>query len=190
MTKPTANEPTVLRGPNFRRHPERRELMIDAALEVFFNKGYDAARIEDVARLSGVGKSAVLYHFGSKLALLTDVVAKHCLPSSPLADGPAEHLIEAGLTDPAALPLLMIALSLFGLITMPLGNLWSRWREVKADDYAIKKTGKPQAFISAMTRLANQNLAAAEPPAWVEFLLHGHPSIGKRVAMARDFQGE
>jgi len=26
-------------------------------------------------------------------------------------------------------------------------------------------TGKPQAFISAMTRLANQNLAEAEPPA-------------------------
>jgi STE24 endopeptidase len=93
-----------------------------------------------------------------------------------------------GLTDPAALPLLMIALSLFGLITMPLGNLWSRWREVKADDYAIKKTGKPQAFISAMTRLANQNLADAEPPAWVEFLLHSHPSIGKRVAMAQSFK--
>jgi STE24 endopeptidase len=90
-----------------------------------------------------------------------------------------------GLTDPATLPLLIVALSIFGLVTMPLGNTWSRWREVKADEYALKTTGKPQAFISAMTRLANQNLAEIEPPAWIEFLLHSHPSIHKRVAMAK-----
>ncbi len=64
------------------------------------------------------------------------------------------------------------------------------WREVKADEYALKTTGQPQAFISAMTRLANQNLADAEPPAWVEFLLHSHPSIHKRVAAAKNFAGE
>lgn len=94
----------------------------------------------------------------------------------------------SGLTDPATLPLLMVALSLFGLVTMPLGNLWSRWREVKADTYALRMTGNPPAFISAMTRLANQNLAEAEPPAWVEFLLHSHPSISKRVEMAKTFE--
>jgi STE24 endopeptidase len=92
-----------------------------------------------------------------------------------------------GLTDPATLPLLMVALAVFGLVTMPLGNLWSRWREVKADEYALKMSGNPQAFISAMTRLANQNLADADPPAWVEFLLHSHPSISKRVALAQCF---
>ena len=94
----------------------------------------------------------------------------------------------AGLTDPATLPLLIVALAVFGLVTMPLGNAWSRWREVKADEYALRMTGNPDAFISAMTRLANQNLAETEPPAWVEFLLHSHPSIGKRVAAARNFK--
>lgn len=93
-----------------------------------------------------------------------------------------------GLTDPATLPLLIVAMSVFGLVTMPLSNGWSRWREVKADTYALKITGKPHAFINAMTRLANQNLADAEPPAWVEFLLHSHPSISKRVARARAFE--
>lgn len=92
-----------------------------------------------------------------------------------------------GLTDPATLPLLMVALAIFGLVTMPLGNAWSRWREVKADEYALKTTSNSQAFIRAMTRLANQNLAEAEPPAWVEFLLHSHPSIHRRVAMAKSF---
>jgi STE24 endopeptidase len=57
------------------------------------------------------------------------------------------------------------------------------------DTYALQTTRNPQAFISAMTRLANQNLADAEPPAWVEFLLHSHPSIGKRVAMVEKFLG-
>jgi STE24 endopeptidase len=96
----------------------------------------------------------------------------------------------SGLTDPATLPLLIIALSIFGLVTMPLGNAWSRSREVMADTYALETTQKPQAFISAMTRLANQNLADAEPPAWVEFLLHSHPSIHKRVAMAESFRAD
>lgn len=93
-----------------------------------------------------------------------------------------------GLTDPATLPLFMVAMALFGLITMPLTNIWSRWREVMADRYALQTTHNPQAFINAMTRLANQNLAEVEPPAWIEFLLHSHPSIQKRVAMAKTFQ--
>jgi STE24 endopeptidase len=93
----------------------------------------------------------------------------------------------SGLTDPATLPLLLVAMAVFGLVTMPLGNAWSRWREVMADRYALETTHKPRAFASAMTRLANQNLAEAEPPAWVEFVLHSHPSIHKRVAMAQSF---
>lgn len=93
-----------------------------------------------------------------------------------------------GLSDPATLPLLLVALSIFGLVTMPLSNAWSRWREVKADRYALEMTRKPRSFIGAMTRLANQNLAEAEPPAWVEFLLHSHPSINKRVAAAKAFE--
>ncbi len=94
----------------------------------------------------------------------------------------------SGVADPAGFPWLMLALSLYGLITMPAGNAWSRWRERMADRYALAMTGKPAAFASAMTRLANQNLAEAEPPAWVEFLLHSHPSIHKRVAMAEAFR--
>jgi STE24 endopeptidase len=62
-----------------------------------------------------------------------------------------------GHPDPVTLLLLIVALSIFGLATMPLGSIWSRWREVKADGYALQTTQQPQAFISAMTRLANPN---------------------------------
>ncbi|MEM7034337.1 MAG: M48 family metalloprotease, partial [Chloroflexota bacterium] len=92
-----------------------------------------------------------------------------------------------GLVDPAALPLFIVAMAVFGFVTTPLGNIWSRSREVMADRYALETTNKPEAFINAMTRLANQNLAEAQPPAWVEFLLHSHPSIHRRVEMAQAY---
>ena len=90
------------RVPNFRRQAGKRDEIMAAALEVFFLKGYEQGRLEDVAKLSGVGKSAVLYHFGSKLGLVASVVIEHCLPAHPVGDGPTEQLIEISLADPAA----------------------------------------------------------------------------------------
>ena len=92
-----------------------------------------------------------------------------------------------GIADIAALPLFALVMGAFGLVTMPLSNAYSRWRERQADRYALESTGKPQAFADAMTRLANQNLADADPEPWIEFLLHSHPAISKRVAAARAF---
>ncbi|MEW6718680.1 MAG: M48 family metalloprotease [Chloroflexota bacterium] len=74
-----------------------------------------------------------------------------------------------------------------GLLTLPLGNAYSRWREHKADDFALQIVGKGEAFASALTRLANQNLADADPKPWVEFLLHSHPALSKRIARARSY---
>jgi STE24 endopeptidase len=90
--------------------------------------------------------------------------------------------------DPASLPLFVLAMGLFGLITMPLGNAFSRWRERKADAYALQATRNPQAFIGAMTRLANQNLGEVDPEPWEEFLLHTHPALGKRIKMAEAYK--
>jgi STE24 endopeptidase len=67
---------------------------------------------------------------------------------------------------------------------MPLENGFSRWRERKADQYALVLTHNGTAFASALRRLANQNLADADPEPWVEWLLYSHPALGKRIAMA------
>lgn len=91
------------------------------------------------------------------------------------------------IADPAGLPLLAVATGLIGLLAMPLGNAYSRWRERRADQYALKATGKPSAFADAMTRLANQNLADVDPERWVVVLLYSHPPINERVAAARAF---
>jgi STE24 endopeptidase len=90
-----------------------------------------------------------------------------------------------GVNDVAGLPWLALVLGGFGLLTAPLVNGWSRWRERMADRYAVRATGKPLAFASALVRLADQNLGEVEPPAWVEFLLYSHPPLGKRIAAAR-----
>lgn len=95
-----------------------------------------------------------------------------------------------GMADVAAMPWLMLVLGAFGLVTMPLSNSYSRWRERLADRYSLETTGQPQAFASAMTRLADQNLADADPERWVEVLLHSHPAISRRVAMAQEFGPE
>ena len=92
-----------------------------------------------------------------------------------------------GVWDIAAFPLFALVMGLYGLVTMPLGNAWSRWRERLADRYALQQTGKSQAFVSAMTRLANQNLAEVDPEPWVVFLLHSHPPLRERIAMAERF---
>lgn len=92
-----------------------------------------------------------------------------------------------GVADIAALPLFALALGLYGLVTTPLENAFSRWRERRADAYALQATGKGPAFASALARLANQNLADADPEPWVEWLLYSHPALRKRIAMAEEF---
>lgn len=88
-------------------------------------------------------------------------------------------------SDIAALPILILYLSAFGLAVMPLSNMLSRRCERQADAYAIESTKNPEAFISAMERLASMNLSEKQPHPLVEFFFHGHPSIAKRIAFAR-----
>jgi len=92
------------------------------------------------------------------------------------------------ISDVAAMPLLGLVMGLYGLIIMPLGNAYSRHREIRADEYALKMTGNGAAYASALSRLANQNLAEADPEPWVEILLYSHPALNKRIAMAENYE--
>jgi len=89
--------------------------------------------------------------------------------------------------DIAAFPALMLILSIYGLLTSPLDNAISRWRENMADDYALSSTKKGEAFASAFTRLANQNLGEIDPEKWVVFMFYSHPPLGERIEKAKKF---
>lgn len=91
------------------------------------------------------------------------------------------------LTDAASLPLFFLLAGIFSLIVMPISNSYSRLIEYQADEYALQTTRKVDSFKSAMTRLANQNLAEIEPSPIVEILFHSHPSISKRLKHAEEF---
>lgn len=92
--------------------------------------------------------------------------------------------------DVAAFPILAAVLGGFSVLTTPLTNAYSRWRESLADGYALVMTGNANAFISSEVKLVNQNLAVLWPEAWVEALLYTHPAPGRRITRAMAFQRE
>ena len=93
-----------------------------------------------------------------------------------------------GIADLGAFPLLALCLFLFSLVVMPLNNAFSRWREWKADAAALQLTQNRDAFVRAMRKLADQNLADLSPHPAIEFLLHDHPSLARRIAWAERWQ--
>jgi STE24 endopeptidase len=101
------------------------------------------------------------------------------------ASGPLGY---RGLADPAALPLLMCVGGAWSFAMLPPLNALSRARERAADRYALETTGNPDAFVSAMKRLSQQNLAEEHPSALVRWLFYSHPPIRERIDAARAFQ--
>lgn len=51
-----------------------RDTILDNAMLLFLDQGYDATTLDDVAKTCGITRPAVLYHYGSKEALLLEIV--------------------------------------------------------------------------------------------------------------------
>jgi STE24 endopeptidase len=99
------------------------------------------------------------------------------------------RLLGAGpISDPVSYPLLALGVAVFGLICLPIVNLYARSVEADADTYAFDLLGDGRPFAAAMRRLADQNLAEERPPRWAEILLYTHPPIWRRVARAEAAQ--
>jgi STE24 endopeptidase len=94
-----------------------------------------------------------------------------------------QHLFEE-LSDFANLPLLVLVSAVLSVLLMPAMNAYSRFNERQADRYAFESIASLEPFISAMNKLARQNLAERTPSKWIELLFHSHPAISKRVAAA------
>ncbi len=95
-----------------------------------------------------------------------------------------ERWFEA-LSDFANLPLLVLVSTALSVLLMPVLNAYSRFNERQADRYCFQSIRSVDPFVSAMNKLAEQNLAERTPSKWVERLFHSHPSISNRVAAAR-----
>lgn len=92
-----------------------------------------------------------------------------------------------GVADVAGLPLLLLAAGAVSVAMVPAAHAMSRGFERSADRFALRLTGNPAAFVSAMRRLAAQNLAEDQPSKVVEWLFYSHPPIRERIAAAQAF---
>ncbi len=92
-----------------------------------------------------------------------------------------------GTSDVAGVPVLLIAAGVLGLAVKPLLNAVSRAHERRADRYALALTKNPSAFVSAMRRLGQQNLAEENPSRLVQAFFYSHPPIKDRLRAARDW---
>lgn len=74
--------------PKFRRRAEARpDEVLDAALELFLERGFAATKVEDVARRAGVSKGLVYLYFPSKDALMEGIVHRAVAPIADVAIG-------------------------------------------------------------------------------------------------------
>lgn len=79
-----------------RRAAARPEEILDAALAEFTERGFDAARMEDVARRAGLSKAGVYLYFPSKTALFEALIQAKVAPLARQAEG----IAKAGAADP------------------------------------------------------------------------------------------
>jgi STE24 endopeptidase len=96
----------------------------------------------------------------------------------------AQPLGYAAFNDPAALPLVLLVLSVFGLLLSPAQNALSRFFERQCDRYALQRTHAPHAYRAAFTKLARLNKSDPDPHPLVAWLFYDHPPIRQRLALA------
>lgn len=84
----------------------------------------------------------------------------------------------------SALPLVMFTLTAFSLVISPLQNAISRHYERQCDRYALVRTKNAASYRSAFLKLARLNKADTAPHPLEVLLLHSHPPISERLALA------
>jgi AcrR family transcriptional regulator len=97
-----------------RRAASRPDEILDAALDVFIEAGFDSARMDDIAARAGISKAGVYLYFDSKLDLLKALISREVAPIT----GRAAMLAEAGTADPEA-TLRLIVQTIIGVMMQP-----------------------------------------------------------------------
>jgi STE24 endopeptidase len=96
----------------------------------------------------------------------------------------------SSITQISALPLLVLWAAIINLFETPITSAISRKFEYEADEYAVQKTNKPDAFISTLDKLTEQNLADKTPHPFVEWFFYSHPSIKRRTAFIESLKSK
>ncbi len=92
--------------------------------------------------------------------------------------------LDPRLYDFANLPLIILVATVLGFLLMPALNAISRRHEREADLYAWENIPAIGPFVTAMQKLAEQNLSERTPSRFVEWFFESHPSVQKRITAA------
>jgi AcrR family transcriptional regulator len=83
------------------RAAERRQSIIDAAMEEFIARGFAATRLDDIAKRAGVAKGTIYLHFKDKESMFEELIRTAIVPlvgqiqGPPPASGTVRDLVEA-----------------------------------------------------------------------------------------------
>jgi Zn-dependent protease with chaperone function len=94
--------------------------------------------------------------------------------------------------DWASLPVLMLFLSLFGFLTNPVANAFSRYQEHNADIYSLEVIhglvpNAPDVAAQAFQILGEVDLEEPDPSPFIKFWLYSHPPLDERIRFARSY---
>lgn len=95
------------------KDPVKRTAILDAAMQLFSEQGFDGVSMDQIAQTAGVSKLTVYSHFGDKDGLLSAVVRAHCEREMPMG------LFEPTPEQPLRERLLEIAGAFFAMINCP-----------------------------------------------------------------------
>ncbi|MDH4176734.1 MAG: M48 family metalloprotease, partial [Thermoleophilia bacterium] len=93
-----------------------------------------------------------------------------------------------GIGTPEAVPLALLVVAAYQLAVSPAQAWVSRGMEAEADWKALESTRDPASARALFVEFAKTGLGDPEPPTWSYVLLESHPSLARRVAMARAWQ--
>ena len=83
------------------RAAERRQAIIEAAMEEFISRGFAATRLDDIAKRAGVAKGTIYLHFKDKESMFEELIRTAIVPfvgrlqGPPPTGGTVRDLIEA-----------------------------------------------------------------------------------------------
>lgn len=75
-------------------HGDARERLLDAAVALILEKGYEAMRVEDLCKRTGLTKGAVFHHFRNKEELAVAAAAQFAARADDLFRRSAYHAVE------------------------------------------------------------------------------------------------
>src|SRR5689334_6692195 len=92
----------------------------------------------------------------------------------------------ATLAEPRGIPVLFLMISLFGLLTLPFSNTFSRRLESQADLYSLQTQNRPDALATSLVKTAEYRYP--RPNKIEEIVFYDHPSVEARVARAMEWK--